>query len=71
MNVKRGITWTLMDTLEDLDFADDIVLFAHRHQDIQRKTNDVVLIGRQVGLKDVHAKIFLSIEFFYIFTAGR
>ena len=26
MNVKRGITWTLMDTLEDLDFADDIVI---------------------------------------------
>ena len=39
-----------MDTLEDLDFADDIVLPAHRHQDIQRKTNDVALIGRQVGL---------------------
>ena len=50
VNVKRGITWTLMDTLEDLDFADDIVLLAHRHQDIQRKTNDVALIGRQVGL---------------------
>ena len=26
-----------MDTLEDLDFADDIVLLAHRHQDIQWK----------------------------------
>ena len=50
MNVKRGITWTLMDTLEDLHCANDIVLLAHRHQDIQRKTNDVALIGRQVGL---------------------
>ena len=50
MNVKRGITWTLMDTLEDLDFADDIVLLAHRHQDIQMKTNVVASIGRQVGL---------------------
>ena len=37
VNVKRGITWTLMDTLEDLDFADDIVLLAHRHQDIHRR----------------------------------
>ena len=27
---------TLMDTLEDLDFADDMLL-THRHQDIQRK----------------------------------
>ena len=39
-----------MDTLEDLDFADGIVLLAYRHQDIQMKTNDVALIGRQVGL---------------------
>ena len=41
-----------MDTLEDLDFADDIVLLAHRHQDIQRKTYDVATIDKQlqVGL---------------------
>ena len=39
-----------MDALEDLDFADDIVLLAHRHQDIQRKTIDVAIIGRQVRL---------------------
>ena len=46
MNVKRGITWTLMDTLEDLDFADDIVILAHRHQDIHMKTNDVNIVLR-------------------------
>ena len=39
-----------MDTREDLDFADNIGLLAHRHQDNQRKTNDVASIGRQVGL---------------------
>ena len=50
VNVKRGITRTLIDTLEDLDFADDIVLLAHRHQGIQMKTNGVALISRQVGL---------------------
>ena len=50
MNVRRGITWTLKDILQDLDFADDIVLLAHRHQDIQGKTNDVATIGRQIGL---------------------
>ena len=50
VDVKRGITWTLMDTLEDLNFTDDIVLLAYRHQDIQRTTNDVATIGRQVGL---------------------
>ena len=50
VNGRREITWTLRDTLEDLDFADDIVLLGHRHQDIQSKTNDVATIGRQVGL---------------------
>ena len=35
MNIKRGVTWTLMDNRGDLDFADDTVLLAHRHQDIQ------------------------------------
>ena len=29
---------------------DDIVLLAHRHEDIQWKTNEVAAIGRQVGL---------------------
>ena len=33
-----------------MDFADDIVLLAHRHQDIQQRTNDVATIGRQTGL---------------------
>ena len=47
VNVKRGITWTLMDTFEDLDFADDIVLLAHRHKDIQWETNDVATIVGQ------------------------
>ena len=41
-----------MDTLEDLDFADDIVLLAHRHKDIQWETNDVATIVRQDGLNN-------------------
>ena len=28
----RGIRWTLFDTLEDLDFANNIVLLSHMHQ---------------------------------------
>ena len=40
-NSKRGITWTFTESLEDLDFADDIALLAHRYQDIQNKTNDI------------------------------
>ena len=34
---KKGIRFTLFRCLEDLDFADDIVLLAHRHTDMQAK----------------------------------
>ena len=47
---KRGISWTLSDMLEDLDFADDLALLSHRHQDIQSKTNDLASNGKQIGL---------------------
>ena len=33
---RMGIQWTLMKQLEDLHFADDISLLAHRHE---RRTN--------------------------------
>ena len=36
---RRGIRWTLTSILEDLDYADDIALLAHRYQDMQAKTN--------------------------------
>ena len=41
-----------MDTLEDLDFANDIVVLVHCHLDIQRSTDDAATIhlGRQVRL---------------------
>ena len=35
-NQPKGITWTLFDTLEDLDFADDLALLSQtgwRHQE--------------------------------------
>ena len=57
VNVNRnnmdpnGHPWSLEDlNFTDLNFTDDIVLLAYRHQDIQCKTNDVAAIGRQAGL---------------------
>ena len=41
-NKKTGISWTLSEMLEDLDFADDIALLSHRHRDMQEKTNQLV-----------------------------
>jgi len=37
--------------LEDLDYADDIALLAHRHQDMQTKTNALVTTAGNLGLK--------------------
>ena len=37
--------------LEDLDFADDIVLLSHHHRDIQNKTEDMNTTAKQIGLE--------------------
>ena len=39
LGTKAGIKWTFTETLDDLDFADDIALLAHRYGDIQGKAN--------------------------------
>ena len=49
--VRRGIRWTLTSVLEDLDYADDIVLLAHRHQNMQDKTNALATTSENLGLK--------------------
>ena len=50
-SVRKGIRWTLTSVLEDLDYADDIVLLAQRHQDIQDKTNALATTAGNLGLK--------------------
>ncbi len=39
-----------MDPLEDLDFADDHVLFSHNKQQMQERTDVVTNISSQIGL---------------------
>ena len=50
---KRGTQWTFTTSLEDLDFADDLVLLSHRIQDMRDKTRalEVHVQGVKVGLK--------------------
>ena len=48
---KRGIQWTFTSSLEDLDFADDIALLSHRHQDMQSKTTLFSDTAGKIGLK--------------------
>ena len=47
----RGIRWTLFDTLEDLDFVEDLALLYHTHQHMQEKTRRLTKFGQQVGLQ--------------------
>ena len=48
----RGIRWTLLSILEDLDFADDLTLLSHTHQHKQKKTTRMFcMFAQQVGLK--------------------
>ena len=49
--VRRGIRWALTSVLEDLDYADDVVLLAHRHQD---KTNALATTAGNMRPKDQH-----------------
>ena len=50
-NQKRnGIQWTLWSQLDDLDFADDLALLSHNHQQMQEKTSDLHHTSVQVGL---------------------
>ena len=35
---RNGIQWTLFDQLDDLDFADDLALLSHNHEQMQAKT---------------------------------
>ena len=48
---RRGIRWTLTNLLEDLDFADDLALLSHRHQDMQAKIDDMTRKAGEFGLK--------------------
>ena len=45
-----GIQWTLWTQLEDLDFADDLALLSHSHQQMQDKTTELAAVSLQMGL---------------------
>lgn len=50
-NQKRNwIQWTLWSQLDDLDFADDLVLSWHNHQQMQEKTTDLHYTSVQARL---------------------
>ena len=47
---RTGIQWTLHEQLEDLDFADDLALLSHSHQQMQEKTSRLEEVAAVTGL---------------------
>ncbi|VDO76816.1 unnamed protein product [Schistosoma margrebowiei] len=47
---KHGIQWTAQNLLDDLDFADDLALLSHTHEQMQMKTDSVAAVSVSVGL---------------------
>ncbi|VDP07114.1 unnamed protein product [Schistosoma margrebowiei] len=47
---KHGIQWTAQNQLNDLDFADDLALLSHTHEQMQMKTASVAAVSASVGL---------------------
>lgn len=50
-NSKPGIYFSLAKQLEDLDFAYDIALLAHNHQQMQGKSHKLEITAATLGLK--------------------
>lgn len=48
---RRGIRWDFTTVLEDLDFADDIVLLSSKFSDMKEKTEKLIDEAERVGLK--------------------
>ena len=47
---RNGIQWTLLEQLDDLDFADDIALLSHNQQQMQEKLTQVEKRAAETGL---------------------
>lgn len=48
---RNGIQWTPWEQLDDLDFADDIALLSHSHQQPQAKTTGLEKLSSSVELR--------------------
>jgi hypothetical protein len=48
---KRGITWRLKESLEDMEYTDDVYLVSHRYEHLQRKLVDLWEESKKAGLE--------------------
>ncbi|VDP20283.1 unnamed protein product [Schistosoma margrebowiei] len=47
---KHGMQWTAQNQLDDLNFADDLTLLSHTHEQMQMKTASVAAVSASIGL---------------------
>jgi hypothetical protein len=52
----QGILWKLTQTLEDLEYADDVCLLSHKYDHMQSKLTDLHNISHKVGLEINYSK---------------
>ena len=50
-NQKRGIWWNFTTILEDLDYADDLVLISSRYEDMKSKSERLYNVAAATGMK--------------------
>ena len=48
---KTGITWRLQETLQDMEYADDVCLVSHKYEHMQRKLDDLWKESKKAGLE--------------------
>jgi len=48
---KRGLTWRLKESLEDMEYADVICLVSHKYEHMQKKLDDLWEEYKKVGLE--------------------
>jgi hypothetical protein len=54
---KRGITWRLKESLEGMEYADDVFPISHRSEYMQRKLEDLWKQSKKLGLVISSSKI--------------
>jgi hypothetical protein len=48
---KIGITWRLKESLEDMEYADDVRLASHRYEHMKRELDDIWEESKKAGLE--------------------
>ena len=48
---KRGLTWRLQESLEDMEYVDDVCLVSHKYERMQMKLDDPWKESKKAGLE--------------------